>query len=74
MLEQSDAVQHAALCYGERIMTEQFLHHVADVSGNLQIVLRDLFRLHALTCIERDLPWFVAEELLTAADCKAVRW
>jgi acyl-CoA oxidase len=76
MHEESDAVQALARAYGERVVAEQFATLLrsprAAADQGVLAVLTLLFRLYVCTCIERDLPFFLCEQLLAPETGKAV--
>jgi Acyl-CoA oxidase len=51
--------------FGEREVLEACLRAVQQASPQLQSLLLPLVTLFALNCIERDLSWFMAAEIIT---------
>eukprot|EP01094_Clydonella_sp_ATCC50884_P020370 TRINITY_DN4221_c1_g1_i1.p1 TRINITY_DN4221_c1_g1~~TRINITY_DN4221_c1_g1_i1.p1 ORF type:complete len:617 (-),score=245.63 TRINITY_DN4221_c1_g1_i1:620-2224(-) len=74
MKQQSDSIQHASRSFGERLMTEQFIGAIdrLPTASPTRRVLSDLCHLHVLTCIERDIAWFVGQGLLEPSFCNTV--
>jgi len=68
MLKESDLVQQAALAFGEMYISEEVLN---KINGNnvelssLGPMLSELRRLYLLDCVQRDLGWFAARELIS---------
>jgi len=58
MYDQSDLVQAAAVAYGERLASEQFLSVISKANADLHSILDHLYRLYAMDCIERALGWY----------------
>ena len=75
MFEEQDRIQAFARSFGERIVGEAFEEVLASDevvgSGNEEI-LGKLFHLHLLASLERDLPWFMENGLLTPQEAEEV--
>ena len=65
MYESSDLVQHAAVAYGERLVSEVCLKQQKTADASLKDILTKLHKLYLITIIERNLGWFVAQRLIT---------
>lgn len=72
MKQESDLIQGVARAHGERICMEQFVAHVYTTSGPTSALLRNLCRLYALTCVERDLAWYLVSGLIKLEKGKQV--
>ncbi|XP_059092261.1 uncharacterized protein LOC131887642 [Tigriopus californicus] len=69
MFEQQDLVQAFARSYADRVVCEAFQEVLAqdDVSGSdIEPILKKLFHLHLLSTLERDLPWFMEQGILSS--------
>jgi len=56
MLKESDLIQGAARAFGDRLIAERFLHKIgSDVESSLKPVLTQLFTLHCVSQIEKNL-------------------
>lgn len=65
MYQCSDLVQHAARAYGERIVSERCSAVRETSDQSLVDILEKLHRLYLLTVVERNLGWFVTNELMS---------
>ena len=70
MRQESDAVQAAALAYGERLCFDSFA--AACGTGGAAARMAPLLVLYGLDSVERDLAWFLTEGVLSAAQGKEV--
>lgn len=65
MKEESDLIQATARSYGESICLQQFLKAAQGLkAGKAQDMLLRLARLYALSSIQRDLAWFLADGVI----------
>jgi len=62
MYNHSDLVQAAAIAYGERLVSEQFLNIISKADADLHSVLDRMYRLYAVDCIERALGWYALSD------------
>jgi len=69
MLQEQDLIQAFAKSYADRIICEAFKETIAGkygvVHSSLESILNEVFLLHLLATIEKDLPTFLSHELLT---------
>uniref|UniRef100_H2YL28 Peroxisomal acyl-coenzyme A oxidase 3 n=1 Tax=Ciona savignyi TaxID=51511 RepID=H2YL28_CIOSA len=65
MLQESDLVQSAASAYGERVVSEQIADVIARTSGSVKQTLSMIQHLFLIDAIQRDLGYFVSEEILS---------
>ena len=75
MFQEQDLIQSFAHTYADRIIAEAF----ADVVGSkdvketsLEAVMNKVFQLHLLSTLERDLAWFMENDVLTTAQGEEV--
>jgi acyl-CoA oxidase len=67
MKEESDLIQSVARSYGESICLQQFLKNAQSLkAGKSQEMLMKLARLYALSSIQRDLAWFLADGVISS--------
>jgi len=64
MYESSDLVQHAALAYGERLVSETNSSIRKSADSSLTDILTQLHKLYLVTIIERNLGWLVSQRLI----------
>eukprot|EP01126_Amoeba_proteus_P024414 TRINITY_DN2460_c0_g1_i16.p1 TRINITY_DN2460_c0_g1~~TRINITY_DN2460_c0_g1_i16.p1 ORF type:complete len:610 (-),score=145.67 TRINITY_DN2460_c0_g1_i16:255-2084(-) len=72
MLEQSDCVQAAARAFGENLILETFIKNIEAASVDLKEILKSLLACYVWSNVERDLGWFITNNILTPADGQAV--
>ena len=75
MFEEQDRIQAFARSFGERIVGEAFEEVLASdevVGSDNEEILGKLFHLHLLASLERDLPWFMENGLLTPQEAEEV--
>ena len=75
MFQEQDLIQHFAKTYADRIIAEAFGVTVngPDVKGtSLESVMKKVFQLHLLSTLERDLAWFMENNVLTATQGEEV--
>ena len=75
MFQEQDLIQSFAHTYADRIIAEAFgdVINVREVKGtSLEGVMDKVFQLHLLSTLERDLAWFIENEVLTAAQGEKV--
>eukprot|EP01097_Dermamoeba_algensis_P004280 TRINITY_DN2823_c0_g1_i1.p1 TRINITY_DN2823_c0_g1~~TRINITY_DN2823_c0_g1_i1.p1 ORF type:complete len:509 (-),score=163.97 TRINITY_DN2823_c0_g1_i1:163-1689(-) len=75
MREESDLIQGAASAFGERKWLQVSLENLSSskaLDQSSQSVLSDVVRLYALDCIQRDLGWFLSEQVLPVDQGKRV--
>lgn len=75
MKQESDLIQAVARSYGERIVAEQFLVALKSpetADADMNRVLTSVYTLYALRCIERDLGWYLTNQVLTLEQGKGV--
>ena len=65
MHQESDAVQHCTLSFGEREVFEAGVRALAHTSPALRALLAQVLTLYAVTKIEADLGWFMCEGVLS---------
>ncbi|KAL6056786.1 acyl-Coenzyme A oxidase [Balamuthia mandrillaris] len=67
MEQESDAVQAAARAFGEQVASSQFLNVLSSssVSAANKKVLASLYKLFALSAVERDLAWYLFTNTLS---------
>ena len=65
MYQESDLVQGAARAFGEAMVSEAFAAGIKDADPALQPLLNQLYHLHLLTILEKDLGKFMLMGLLT---------
>nr|XP_039271980.1 acyl-coenzyme A oxidase 3, peroxisomal-like [Styela clava] len=66
MMKESDLVQLSATSFGERVISESF-HRVLesdDTPSSSKPVLKQLYHLYLADAIQRDMGWFIGNELL----------
>lgn len=76
MYQEQDLIQAFAKSYAERIVCEAFQEVLVqpDVQGtDLEPMLRKILQLHLLSSLEKDLPWFIENDLLTSKQGAQVR-
>ena len=72
MKEESDLIQAVARSYGESICLQQFIKATQSLkAGKAQDLLVRLARLYALSSIQRDLAWFLADGVISVASVSA---
>ena len=70
MFQEQDLIQSFAKTYADRIIAEAFADVVSgrEVKGtSLEGVMNKVFQLHLLSTLERDLAWFMENDVLTVA-------
>ena len=75
MFQEQDLIQSFAHTYADRIIAEAFVDIVSsqDVKGtSLEAVMNKVFQLHLLSTLERDLAWFMENDVLTTAQGEEV--
>jgi len=76
MLQEQDLIQAFAHSYADRIVCEAFRETIegkfGDVHPSVEGVLDEVFRLHLLTTIEKDLATFMESGILNPAQAKEV--
>ena len=75
MFQEQDLIQSFAHTYADRIIAEAFVDVVSsqDVKGtSLEAVMNKVFQLHLLSTLERDLAWFMENNVLTTAQGEEV--
>jgi acyl-CoA oxidase len=72
MKKESDAIQATAKAYAEHVTIGRFGENVGSSGPSLQPILADLYRLYALTSIEKDLTWFLCHGILTIGQGREV--
>jgi len=65
MHEQSDLIQGASRAYGERLIFVRCIEALQTAPSSLQPILSVVFRVYGLGLIERDLGWYLSEEIFT---------
>jgi len=65
MKEESDAIQATARAYGETVSIGRFAENIQHGAPSLKPILGELYRLYALSSIEKDLSWFLCQKILT---------
>ena len=76
MFQEQDMIQAFAKSYAERIVCEAFQEVLVqdDIRGtDLEPILRKVLLLHLLSSLEKDLPWFIENDLLTTKQGAEVR-
>ena len=71
MYEQSDLIQDAARAYGERLILEKCIKELRNCQS-LQSVLKLVFTVYATSLLERDLGWYLTENLVTPQQGKQI--
>lgn len=72
MKEESDLIQAVSRSYGESICLQQFIKAIQSLkAGKSQDLLIRLARLYALSSIQRDLAWFLADGVISVAQVAA---
>ena len=75
MFQEQDLIQSFAKTYADRIIAEAFEDVVRSpaVKGtSLEAVMNKVFQLHMLSTLERDLAWFMENDVLTPAQGEEV--
>ena len=75
MFQEQDLIQSFAHTYADRIIAEAFEDVIRgqEVKGtSLEGVMDKVFQLHLLSTLERDLAWFMENDVLTAAQGEEV--
>merc|ERR1712211_87055 len=76
MLQEQDLIQAFAKAYSDRIVCEAFRETIAGQFGpvdpSLKDVLGSVFHLHLLNSVEKDLPTFLASDLLNSSQAEQV--
>ena len=75
MFQEQDLIQSFAKTYADRIIAEAFEDVVSggEVKGtSLEGVMNKVFQLHLLSTLERDLAWFMENDVLTVAQGEEV--
>ena len=75
MFQEQDLIQSFAHTYADRIIAEAFGDVIRgrEVEGtSLEGVMDKVFQLHLLSTLERDLAWFMENDVLTAAQGEEV--
>ena len=75
MFQEQDLIQSFAKTYADRIIAEAFEDVVGgrEVKGtSLEAVMNKVFQLHLLSTLERDLAWFMENDVLTVAQGEEV--
>jgi len=69
MLKESDLVQDAALAFGELFISEQMKKKIEcqQTDASLKPILTQLRRLYLLDAVQRDLGWFLANQLMSTS-------
>ncbi|ETV98078.1 hypothetical protein H310_09362 [Aphanomyces invadans] len=67
MLNESDAIQAAAVAYGERMVLEKTVEAVQYAEPSDRHTLNSIRALYGLSRLEKDLGWFTVNEILTPA-------
>nr|CAB3219772.1 acyl-coenzyme A oxidase 3, peroxisomal [Phallusia mammillata] len=72
MLKESDLVQSSAKSFGERLVSEQMLATIGsdETDASLKLTLKLVHHLYLADVVERDMGWFIAEELMTPQQAK----
>lgn len=72
MKEESDLIQAVARSYGEHMCLLQFRQNVAKTGGRAQDLLQRLYNVYELWLLDRDLAWYLMEDILTAKEGQRV--
>ncbi|ETV81010.1 hypothetical protein, variant [Aphanomyces astaci] len=72
MLNESDAIQAAAVAYGERMVLEKTIEAVRNAEPSDRHTLNSIRALYGLSRLEKDLGWFTVNEILTPSAGSAV--
>ena len=72
MLQSSDLVQDAARAYGERLVSERVEAVIDTADASLKEILGKLHHLYAITVVNRNLAWYLTNELITNENAKQI--
>lgn len=70
--EESESIQRVARAFGERLCVDEALVQIGRAQGATKVVLERILRLHALSLVERELGWMVAQGLVPPAAAEKV--
>lgn len=65
MMEEAFLVQDCAMAYVERMVLNQFLERIDAADDDLKPTLQKVCNLFAAACIQRDLAWYVCNDIVT---------
>ncbi|XP_002128280.2 uncharacterized protein LOC100181154 [Ciona intestinalis] len=72
MLRGSDLVQSSAVAFGERVVSEKFADVIAETDGPMKRLLSMTQHLYLIDAVQRDLGYFVSEEILTKEGAREI--
>lgn len=73
MMKESDLVQASAKSFGERMISDEFARMISTNEDlEMQQTLTLLYKLYLLDILERDLGWYIANEILSPNTAKQV--
>lgn len=73
MYEESDLIQNVARAYGECVVFKQCLHVLETCNSSLRDVLQITFSVYGASLIERDLGWYLTENIISVEQGKAAK-
>jgi len=73
MQQESDSVQAVARAYGEKVVVEAFWRQVEQSKPSIKPMLLLLFETFIIECLDRDLAWFLVQQMLSPEEGKATK-
>jgi len=74
MMQESDLVQASAKSFGERMVSDEFNKLISNQSDDkLKETLMMVYKLYLLDIIERDLGWYISNEIITPNAAREVK-